>query len=141
MLMKTDDLGIPIFTNRDLVDMIYEGNIDKCNKVLCEKNDDIQKFNKFAEENGEEKLKEYVESKTTKVKLVKQTNLLVSGVNIVPGMFFINDVVVRNNNGTSEIYVAAGSRKWDRVLGTRSDAQNTILGSGHDGIYLSLIHI
>tara|TARA_B100000212_G_scaffold190675_1_gene143757 strand:- start:3415 stop:3936 length:522 start_codon:yes stop_codon:yes gene_type:complete len=60
MLMKTDDLGIPIFTNRDLVDMIYEGNIDKCSKVLCEKNDDIQKFNKFAEENGEEKLKEYV---------------------------------------------------------------------------------
>ena len=85
-----------------------------------------------------EKLKEYVESKTTKVKLVKQTNLLVSGVNIVPGMFFINDVVVRNNNGTSEIYVAAGSRKWDRVLGTRSDAQNTILGSGHDGIYKSV---
>ena len=27
---------------------------------LCEKNDDIPKFNKHAEENGEEKLKEYV---------------------------------------------------------------------------------
>ena len=58
---------------------------------------------------------------------------------IVPGMFFINDVVVRNNNGTSEIYVAAGSRKWDRVLGTRSDTQNTIIGSGHDGIYKSVM--
>ena len=85
-----------------------------------------------------EKLKEYIESKTTTIKIVKQTNLLVSGVTIVPGMFFINDVVVRNNNGTSEIYVAAGSRKWDRVLGTRSDTQNTIIGSGHDGIYKSI---
>ena len=92
----------------------------------------------FIKASDGEKLKEYIESKTTTIKIVKQTNLLVSGVTIVPGMFFINDVVVRNNNGTSEIYVAAGSRKWDRVLGTRSDTQNTIIGSGHDGIYKSI---
>ena len=91
----------------------------------------------FIKASDGEKLKEYVENKTTTVKIVKQTNLLVSGVTIVPGMFFINDVVVRNNNGTSEIYVAAGSRKWDRVLGTRSETQNTIIGSGHHFIYKS----
>ena len=49
MLMKTDDLGIPRSMNRDPVDMIREGNIDKCNKVPCEKNDDVDKFNKHAE--------------------------------------------------------------------------------------------
>ena len=31
--MKTDKLGIPRFSNRDLVDMIYSGNIDKCHVV------------------------------------------------------------------------------------------------------------
>ena len=84
------------------------------------------------------KLKEYIESEKTTVKLVKSSNLSVSGVKIVPGMFFINDVVVRDNNGVSEIYVAAGSRRWDRVLGTRNDNQSTILGSGHDGVYKSI---
>ena len=63
-------------------------------------------------------------------KFQKKTNVEVAGLTIVPGMFFINDVVVRDNNGTSEIYVAAGSRKWDRILGTRGNDQNTILGSG-----------
>ena len=33
MLMKTDELGIPRFSNRDLVDMIYSGHIDKCHVV------------------------------------------------------------------------------------------------------------
>ena len=58
-------------------------------------------------------------------------------MDIVPGMFFINDVVVRNNNGTSEIYVAAGSEMGQSTW-YASDAQNTILGSGHDGIYKSV---
>ena len=84
------------------------------------------------------KLKELIESEKTTLKLVKQSNLSTSGVKIVPGMFFINDVLVRDNNGVSEVYVAAGSRKWDRVLGTRSDNQNTILGSGHDAVYKSV---
>ena len=52
-------------------------------------------------------------------------------------MFFINDVVVRNNNGNSEVYVAAGSRLWNRVLGAGKDT-NTVYGSGHDAIYKSV---
>ena len=48
-------------------------------------------------------------------------------------MFFINDVVVRDNQGTSEVYVAAGSRLWD--IGGN---QSTILGSGHDAVYKSI---
>ena len=52
-------------------------------------------------------------------------------------MFFINDVVVRNNNGNFEVYVAAGSRLWNRVLGAGKDT-NTVYGSGHDAIYKSI---
>lgn len=60
MLMKTDDLGIPRFTNRDLIDMIYSGNIDKCHVVLCDKDDDIEKFNAAMEEQGFPKLQQYI---------------------------------------------------------------------------------
>ena len=45
MLMKTDELGIPRFTNKDLVDMIYSGHVDKCHVILCDPSDDIEKFN------------------------------------------------------------------------------------------------
>ena len=37
MLMKTDELGIPRFSNRDLIDMIYSGHADKVHVVLCER--------------------------------------------------------------------------------------------------------
>ena len=37
MLMKTDELGIPRFSNRDLINMIYSGHADKMHAVLCEK--------------------------------------------------------------------------------------------------------
>ena len=58
--MKTDNLGIPRFTNKDLIDMIYTGHIDKCHVVLCDPNDDIDKFNIHAKENGIDTLKKYV---------------------------------------------------------------------------------
>ena len=60
MLMKTDDLGIPRFTNRDLIDMIYSGNIEKCHIVLCEPDDDIKQFNKAMEEQGLPPLTKYI---------------------------------------------------------------------------------
>ena len=60
MLMKTDSLGIPRFTNRDLIDMIYSGNIDKCHIVLCDQNDDIDKFNTAMEEQGLLGLQKYI---------------------------------------------------------------------------------
>ena len=52
MLMKTDELGIPRFTSEDLVDLIYNGNINKCHAVLCDSSEDIDKFNVQAKEEG-----------------------------------------------------------------------------------------
>ena len=60
MLMKTDSLGIPRFSNRDLIEMIYTGNIDKCHVVLCDPSDDIDKFNKVMEEQGMNPLQKYI---------------------------------------------------------------------------------
>ncbi len=60
MLMKTDNLGIPRFTNRDLIDMIYSGHVDKCHVVLCEESDDVDKFNTAMEEQGFDKLQKYI---------------------------------------------------------------------------------
>ena len=65
MLMKTDDLGIPRFTSQDLVDLIYNGNINKCHTVLCDGSEDIDKFNKLAEQNGLPELKKYEPVKIT----------------------------------------------------------------------------
>ena len=60
MLMKTDSLGIPRFSNRDLIDMIYSGHADKVHVVLCDSNDDIDKFNTAMEEQGLNKLQKYI---------------------------------------------------------------------------------
>tara|TARA_B100000900_G_scaffold416236_1_gene450394 strand:- start:4270 stop:4803 length:534 start_codon:yes stop_codon:yes gene_type:complete len=58
--MKTDDLGIPRFSNRDLIDMIYSGHADKVHVVLCDANDDIDKFNTAMEEQGMNPLQKYI---------------------------------------------------------------------------------
>jgi DNA polymerase III alpha subunit len=58
--MKTDNLGIPRFSNRDLIDMIYSGNADKVHVVLCDKNDDVDQFNNVCEEQGINKLQKYI---------------------------------------------------------------------------------
>ena len=58
--MKTDNFGIPRFTNKDLVDMIYSGHVDKCHVVLCEQSDDVDKFNTAMEEQGFDKLQKYI---------------------------------------------------------------------------------
>ena len=60
MLMKTDDLGIPRFTNKELVNMIYSGHVNKCHVVLCEQSDDVDKFNTAMEEQGFDKLQKYI---------------------------------------------------------------------------------
>lgn len=60
MLMKTDELGIPRFTDRDLIDMIYTGHIDKCHVVLCDPSDDVNKFNKVMLEQGLSSLQTYI---------------------------------------------------------------------------------
>lgn len=81
------------------------------------------------------KIKNYISNNKTDVRIIKKTNIGISGLDIVPGLFFINDVIVRDNEGTSEVYVAAASRLWTRILGTRGSNQSTVLGSSHDGIY------
>ena len=58
--MKTDELGIPRFSNRDLVDMIYSGHADKVHVVLCDPSDDIDRFNAAMEEQGLDKLQKYI---------------------------------------------------------------------------------
>ena len=60
MLMKTDELGIPRFTNRDLIDMIYSGHVDKCHIVLCDPSDDIEKFNAAMREQYLPELTKYI---------------------------------------------------------------------------------
>ena len=60
MLIKTDELGIPRFSNRDLSDMIYSGHADKVHVVLCDANDDVDKFNAAMEEQGFDKLQKYI---------------------------------------------------------------------------------
>jgi len=60
MLMKTDSLGIPRFSNRNLLDMIYSGHADKVHVVLCDPSDDVDKFNAVMEEQGFNKLQKYI---------------------------------------------------------------------------------
>jgi DNA polymerase III alpha subunit len=60
MLIKTDKLGVPRFSNQDLIAMIYSGHADKCHVVLCEPSDDIDKFNAAMEEQGLPTLTNYV---------------------------------------------------------------------------------
>ena len=61
---------------------------------------------------------------------VQRTVTVASGFTIVPGTFYINDVVVRNNNGTSEIYAAVG-------LSGNRDTASTLFGGEDYGLYKS----
>lgn len=60
MLIKTDHLGIPRFSNQNLIDLIYSGNIEKCHVVLCEPSDDIEKFNSEMQRQGLPQLQQYI---------------------------------------------------------------------------------
>jgi len=60
MLIKTDDLGMPRFSNRDLIDMIYSGHADKCHVVLCDPSDDIDKFNAAMQDQHLPELTKYI---------------------------------------------------------------------------------
>jgi DNA polymerase III alpha subunit len=60
MLIKTDSLGVPRFTNKDLTDMIYSGHIDKCHVVLCEPSDEVDQFNDAMAAQGLPQLSKYI---------------------------------------------------------------------------------
>jgi len=57
--MKIDKLGVPRFTEADLVSMIYKGHTDKCMQVLCENSTEVEKFNKAADRFGNPHLDTY----------------------------------------------------------------------------------
>lgn len=48
--MKLDSLGVPKFGVDDLIELIYQGNMDKVHQVLCEKNADTDQFNQSVKE-------------------------------------------------------------------------------------------
>jgi len=62
---------------------------------------------------------------------LSQDNLTNKGTTVVPGVFYINDVVVRDNDGDSEIYIAVG-------VSTHRDAASHIFGVDDYGIWKSL---
>ncbi len=62
---------------------------------------------------------------------ITNNNTTISVGYLVPGIMHINDIVARNNNGTTEIYATAG----DSYYGDASSF--TVLGEGSQGLYKS----
>ena len=85
-------------------------------------------------------LKDLIESNSdVSVRLSKRVKIYVDNRQIVPGMFFVNDVVVRKNGDISEVYAAVGSAQWDRVIPGLDGNIITLFGGGtNDGIYKSV---
>ena len=58
--MRTDNLGIPIYSTSDIVELLYQGNMSVLEKILVDPSDpDIIEFNNTAELLGTPKLAEY----------------------------------------------------------------------------------
>ena len=76
------------------------------------------------------KLKNALKNSTVTVSLSEEYSTA-KGTTVVPGIFYINDVVVRNNNGNSEVYIATGTS-------THRDAASHIFGPDDYGIWKSL---
>ena len=74
-------------------------------------------------------LKNLLNSGNVKLHVLKTVNVA-SGYTIVPGTFYINDVVVRKNGVSSEVYAAVG-------LSGYRDASNTLFGAEDYGLYKS----
>ena len=75
------------------------------------------------------RLKTLISQGETIISLKKSSNSI-PGYRIVPGTFYINDVVVRNNDGKSEIYIAAGTSSY-------RDASQTLFNGEDYGLYKS----
>jgi|TARA_B100000586_G_scaffold115257_1_gene83031 DNA polymerase III alpha subunit len=61
MNMLVDKLGVPRFTTKDIINLIYEGNGDKLSKILVESSRDTELYNESINKIGNEllPLKEY----------------------------------------------------------------------------------
>ena len=84
----------------------------------------------FISQSNGVRLKNLITNGETVLSLKKSSNS-VQGVTIVPGTFYINDVVVRNFEGKSEIYLAAGTSSY-------RDASQTFFNGEEYGIYKSV---
>ena len=62
---------------------------------------------------------------------LKESYSTAKGTTVIPGIFFINDVIVRNNNGTSEVYIAAATSR-------HRDAASHIFGPDDYGLWKSI---
>ena len=58
--MKLDNLGLPRFADRDIIDLIYKGNKNKIGQIFAESSADVKLFNKIMEDlRGGIKINEY----------------------------------------------------------------------------------
>ena len=48
--MKLDNLGLPRFADRDIIDLIYKGNKNKIGQIFAESSTDVKLFNKIMED-------------------------------------------------------------------------------------------
>ncbi len=85
----------------------------------------------ISKENGEEILTA-LQSQTVNATLADDSSSLPSGFTFVPGIFHVNDIVTRNNNGTTEIYAAIADAPY-------FFAASTLFGDGSEyGLYKSV---
>lgn len=69
MQIKTDSLGIPHFSDQDLIELIYKGHANKLGKVLCDPSEEVEKCNNYLESQGLKPLNIYQVQQTTKKSL------------------------------------------------------------------------
>ena len=56
MNMLVDKLGVPRFTTKDIIKLIYEGNGDKLSKFLVEQTRDTDLYNEYINKIGNDLL-------------------------------------------------------------------------------------
>lgn len=60
-----------------------------------------------------------------------------TGIDVLSGIFYINDIIVRNNAGNSELYVAVGSHFFAASRISNANNPDNVLGSQSAGLYRS----
>ena len=75
------------------------------------------------------RLKNALKSSSVNVTLIEEHSTS-KGTTVIPGIFYINDVAVRDNNGVSEVFIAAGTS-------SHRDAASHIFGADDYGIWMS----
>lgn len=57
--MRTDPLGIAVYNDQDIIDILYQGKVDILDEILVEDSAEVAKFNQCAKEFGTPELKIY----------------------------------------------------------------------------------